>query len=69
MAISNRMWNPAGRCFVFDDRGSGYARGEGVGAVILKRLDHALRDGDPVHAVILNSALKPGRENGWHHAA
>jgi acyl transferase domain-containing protein len=51
------MWNPDGRCFVFDERGSGYSRGEGVGTVILKRLDFALEDGDPVHAVILNSGL------------
>lgn len=55
--MGNRLWNPDGRCFVFDDRGSGYARGEGVGTVILKRLDLALEDGDSVHAVILNSGL------------
>ncbi|RDW64263.1 hypothetical protein BP5796_10765 [Coleophoma crateriformis] len=51
------MVNPNGRCFVFDSRGSGYARGEGVGTVVLKRLDDALEAGDPIHAVIRNSAL------------
>ena len=51
------MVNQNGRCFVFDSRGSGYARGEGVGTVILKRLDDALIAGDPIHAVIRNSAL------------
>ena len=50
-----RMVNPDGRCYVFDSRGSGYARGEGVSTVVLKRLDLALADGDNIHAVIANS--------------
>jgi acyl transferase domain-containing protein len=51
------MVNPEGKCFVFDSRGSGYSRGEGVGTLVLKLLSHAIEDGDPVHSVILNSAL------------
>jgi acyl transferase domain-containing protein len=51
------MVNPHGRCYVFDSRGSGYARGEGVGTIVLKRLDDAIAAGDPVHAVIRNSGL------------
>ena len=51
------MVNPDGRCYVFDERGSGYARGDGIATIILKRLDHALADGDTVHAVIVNSGL------------
>lgn len=51
------MTNPDGRCYVFDSRGSGYARGEGVVSFILKRLDDAIRDGDNVHAIIRNSGL------------
>ena len=51
------MVNPEGKCFVFDSRGSGYARGEGVGTVVLKLLEHAIEDGDPIRSVILNSAL------------
>ncbi|MEZ4240438.1 MAG: beta-ketoacyl synthase N-terminal-like domain-containing protein, partial [Myxococcota bacterium] len=36
----------------FDERADGLVVGEGAVAVALKRLDDALRDGDPVHAVI-----------------
>ncbi|KAK4182993.1 hypothetical protein QBC35DRAFT_132042 [Podospora australis] len=41
-----------GRCFSFDHRGNGYARGEGVGVVVVKPVDAALRDGDTIRAVI-----------------
>ncbi|KAM0421170.1 hypothetical protein ACHAPT_011062 [Fusarium lateritium] len=51
------MTNPDGKCYVFDSRGAGYARGEGVVSFILKRLDDAVRDGDKVHAIIRNSGL------------
>ncbi|KPM37670.1 Lovastatin diketide synthase LovF [Neonectria ditissima] len=51
------MSNPDGKCYVFDSRGAGYARGEGVVTFILKRLDDAVRDGDKVHAIIRNSGL------------
>ena len=40
----------------FDDRAtSGFGRGEGVGSIILKPLEEALRDGDNGRAVIRNS--------------
>ncbi|RTE82468.1 hypothetical protein BHE90_002981 [Fusarium euwallaceae] len=51
------MTNPDGKCYVFDSRGAGYARGEGVVSFILKRFDDAVRDGDKVHAIIRNSGL------------
>ena len=51
------MTNPDGKCYVFDSRGAGYARGEGVVSFILKRLDDAIHDGDKVHAIIRNSGL------------
>ncbi|OPG02444.1 hypothetical protein B1L11_42505 [Microbispora sp. GKU 823] len=49
--------SPDGRCFTFDARANGYARGEGGGIVVLKPLPQALADEDHVYAVILGSAV------------
>ncbi|NDV85374.1 SDR family NAD(P)-dependent oxidoreductase [Aurantimonas aggregata] len=59
------MLSPQGRCFSFDGRADGFVPGEGVGAVLLKRLDDAMRDGDPIHAVIRGWGVnQDGRTNG-----
>ncbi|KAI1317088.1 beta-ketoacyl synthase domain-containing protein [Xylariaceae sp. FL0255] len=59
------MLNADGHCYAFDSRGSGYGRGEGVVTLILKRLDEALADGDPIQTVIVNSGLnQDGRSAG-----
>ncbi|KAL3478336.1 hypothetical protein BJX99DRAFT_256663 [Aspergillus californicus] len=47
-----RVVSPTGYCRSFDAHADGYARGEAVNAVHIKRLSHALRDGDPIRAVI-----------------
>ena len=52
-----RLLSPAGKSYAFDSRASGYGRGEGSATVILKRLDDALRDGDPIRAVIRGSGV------------
>ncbi|KAK8000576.1 hypothetical protein PG990_013176 [Apiospora arundinis] len=47
----------SGRCHPFDRRGTGYGRGEGLVVLALKRLDDALRDRDPIRAVIRGTAV------------
>ncbi|MCZ0971625.1 polyketide synthase [Streptomyces albulus] len=61
-----KMLSTDGRCRSFGAGGNGYVPGEGVGAVVLKRLSRALADGDQVHAVIRATAVNHGgRTNGF----
>ena len=48
--------SPTGPCKTFDNDADGYCRGEGVGTVILKRLDDALAEGDNIQGVIKSAA-------------
>ncbi|WP_158516461.1 beta-ketoacyl synthase N-terminal-like domain-containing protein, partial [Kitasatospora sp. MBT66] len=58
--------SPDGRCRPFDARANGFARGEGCGVLVLKRLEDARRDGDRVHAVVHGSAVnQTGRSTGF----
>ncbi|MHB9854567.1 type I polyketide synthase [Streptomyces krungchingensis] len=49
--------SPSGHCRTFDEAADGYLRGEGSGAVVLKRLSTALADGDRIYAVLPGSAV------------
>ncbi|KAE8325397.1 hypothetical protein BDV39DRAFT_206936 [Aspergillus sergii] len=60
-----KFLSPDGRCHTFDENASGYARGEGIGCLILKPLKDAIQDRDPIRAIIRGSGLnQDGRTPG-----
>ncbi|KAF3491768.1 uncharacterized protein GIQ15_01285 [Arthroderma uncinatum] len=52
----NMVLSPEGVCHTFDEKANGYGRGEAVNAIYIKRLSDALRNGDPIRAVIRSTA-------------
>ncbi|MGZ8245406.1 SDR family NAD(P)-dependent oxidoreductase, partial [Methylomagnum sp.] len=60
-----KMLSRSGRCKPFGDQADGFTAGEGIGAVLLKPLAAAQRDGDHIHAVILATAANTdGKTSG-----
>lgn len=51
------MLSPDGRCKSFSAAANGYVRSEGCIVLFLKALEEAEKNGDPIHAVILNSGV------------
>jgi len=51
------MTSADGKCHSFDEAANGYCRSEGCGAMVLKRLSDAVRDGDSIYAVVRGSAV------------
>ncbi|KAI0857122.1 hypothetical protein F4860DRAFT_367760 [Xylaria cubensis] len=66
LPLSNMNFlSPDSKCFSFDARANGYARGEGVVALVVKPLDTALQHGDTIRAVVRATASnQDGRTPG-----
>lgn len=61
--------SPDGHCRAFDAKAQGTVSGEGVGIVVLKRLEDALIDGDSIHAIIKGSAINNDGSNKVSYTA
>jgi amino acid adenylation domain-containing protein len=55
--------SPDGHCRTFDEQAQGTVRGNGVGIVVIKRLEDSLHDGDHIRAVIKGSAINNDGSN------
>jgi len=63
------IYSADGYCRPYDAQATGTVSGDGTGVVVLKRLADALRDGDPIHCVVLGSAINnDGREKAGYTA-
>ena len=62
---SLNMLSPDGRSRMWDADAKGYARGEGIAAVVLKTLDAALEDGDDIECIIRETGFaQDGKTQG-----
>ncbi|KAF2629171.1 ketoacyl-synt-domain-containing protein [Macroventuria anomochaeta] len=60
-----KMLSPDGHSYMWDTRANGYARGEGVAAIVLKTLKAAIADGDDIECVIVETGLnQDGKTKG-----
>jgi acyl transferase domain-containing protein len=55
--VEGGLFSRDGHCRAFDSKATGFVPGEGVGAVVLRRLEDAIAAGDTIHALIKGTAI------------
>ncbi|KAK3100043.1 hypothetical protein FSP39_013817 [Pinctada imbricata] len=62
VSLSNsKMLSPTGQCQAFSENADGYARGEGCGIVLLKKLSKAIAEGNKIYAVVYTGINQDGQ--------
>ncbi|WP_139487917.1 type I polyketide synthase [Brevibacillus dissolubilis] len=56
----SRMLSPDGQCKTFDKDANGYVPGDGVGVLLLQRLEDAIRDGNRIYGIVKGTAVNHG---------
>ena len=57
--------SPEGSCKTFDASADGFARGDAINSIFIKRLEDAIRDENPIRAVIRNTGTNSdGKSQG-----
>ncbi|MBN2441746.1 MAG: SDR family NAD(P)-dependent oxidoreductase [Spirochaetales bacterium] len=65
MTTDAGMLSADGKCKTFDNSADGFVIGEGVGVIVLKKLDQAIKDNDHIYGVIKGSGInQDGSTNG-----
>jgi acyl transferase domain-containing protein len=54
-------------CKTFDDTADGYCQGEGIGTIIMKRLEDAIAESDPILGVISGACTNHSAESNFNH--
>lgn len=49
--------SPTNQCHTFDEAADGYSRADGIGALYIKPLNAAIKNGDPIRAIIRGTAV------------
>ena len=57
MYYPSGTYSKNGHCYTFDKRANGSVAGSGVGVVVLKRFEDAVKDNDTIHAIIKGSSI------------
>ena len=63
MLSKGHFLSKTGQCKVWDSGADGYCRADGIGSVVIKRLDDAIADNDNILATIVSGSTNQSAES------